>query len=373
VTTNRVAGSGQRFAALDGLRFFAAFAVVIYHLVYSKRAPSELSGALVQGVVMHGYLGVHLFFLISGFVIFWSSTGRTPSAFVKARIVRLYPEFWLCVLVSAFVFSVVEPGQFASPAIFEVLANLSMVPGYLGSRFVDDVYWTLAVEIKFYALVWLLMITRQFQHVELWLLGWIALVGLGSVMEIGSILRSLAIFPYGALFAAGGLFFLVFQHGWTLPRFLGVFVALVASAYHAMRGMEGFVPAEDVSPLSVMVTSVLMVAMFGAVAFAVQARPAARHASLLAFAGSLTYPLYLLHNTGKELFFPLPPDTNRTSLIILAILYSLVAAYAVKRLGTGPVRRLLQQALSKVPGLRVQRGGPWSGPNAGVEESRGRQ
>jgi len=44
---------------------------------------------------MHGYLGVNLFFMISGFVILWTARDRTPSGFVLSRITRLYPEFWI--------------------------------------------------------------------------------------------------------------------------------------------------------------------------------------------------------------------------------------------------------------------------------------
>jgi len=82
---------------LDLLRFLAALAVVLYHFTYHLR-DSETAVDLfpsIGRVGMHGYLGVNLFFMISGFVILWTARDRTPSGFVLSRITRLYPEFWI--------------------------------------------------------------------------------------------------------------------------------------------------------------------------------------------------------------------------------------------------------------------------------------
>jgi peptidoglycan/LPS O-acetylase OafA/YrhL len=79
----------QRLDSLTGLRFFAALAVVIYHL------PLFCGVAFYgQGAAPWGYLGVQFFFVLSGFVLVWTArAGDTPAAFWRRRFARVYPLY----------------------------------------------------------------------------------------------------------------------------------------------------------------------------------------------------------------------------------------------------------------------------------------
>src|SRR5688500_9728869 len=89
-----------RLPGIDLLRIVAALWVLFFHYLYLFPANGRLPGALaadpVQGVAAHGYLGVELFFVISGFVITLSAEGRTRAEFAVARAIRLWPAFVLC-------------------------------------------------------------------------------------------------------------------------------------------------------------------------------------------------------------------------------------------------------------------------------------
>ncbi len=49
----------------------------------------------------YGLFGLHVFFMLSGFVILLSAQGQDFRGFVVAGIVRLYPAFWICCTISA--------------------------------------------------------------------------------------------------------------------------------------------------------------------------------------------------------------------------------------------------------------------------------
>lgn len=130
------ATSKIRVAELDGLRFIAALAVVLYHFTYRLDIPGVATTVFptLGRAAMHG--GMNLFFVISGFVILVAARDRSASDFVVSRIVRLYPEFWIGVILSAIAFSIAGSRAITFP---QAIANLTMVPHLLGFDYVDGV------------------------------------------------------------------------------------------------------------------------------------------------------------------------------------------------------------------------------------------
>ena len=85
----------MRFPLIDILRIFAAFLVVFYHYLFrGHAADSMMSTNFPFGELLkYGYLGVDLFFIISGFVITKSIENRSLKQFIIARFIRLYPIY----------------------------------------------------------------------------------------------------------------------------------------------------------------------------------------------------------------------------------------------------------------------------------------
>lgn len=156
------AGRTQRFRELDGLRGIAASAVVVYHLLggYDGKFPDEPAS---QWTFHWGAYGVQLFFMISGFVILMSARrAQRPVDFVISRVSRLYPAYWLAMagtLLLAWGFGIYA--AIHRPTVGEALANLTMVQRWLLVENVDQVYWTLAVEMQFYAVVFALLVLSR--------------------------------------------------------------------------------------------------------------------------------------------------------------------------------------------------------------------
>ena len=89
----------DRIEGLDVLRLFAALSVVLFHYSFRGAAADDLTRVSLPALVpvtKYGYLGVDLFFVISGFVIAWSAEGRHWLQFAVARFARIYPAFIFC-------------------------------------------------------------------------------------------------------------------------------------------------------------------------------------------------------------------------------------------------------------------------------------
>jgi peptidoglycan/LPS O-acetylase OafA/YrhL len=133
---NRATQSKQpRFRLLDGLRIFAALAVVLYHFAarenpYWGRPVLEVFPDFAP-VAAFGALGVQLFFIISGFVILMSASGRSIGDYVASRAGRLLPGYWAGVLLTGGLLLVVWP-EAAEVSTTQVLANLTMLQAPLG-------------------------------------------------------------------------------------------------------------------------------------------------------------------------------------------------------------------------------------------------
>ncbi len=155
--------SAQRFARVDQLRGFAATIVVLCHMSVSAYVGAPNAGepplpwlGLLLGF---GYLGVPLFFVVSGFCIHWpdARVRRTADAapadwgsFFRRRFWRLYPPYALSLLL-AIVLLLVATGSFPTSA-GALLAQLALVHTLDPRTFlgVNPPSWTLAVEAQLY-------------------------------------------------------------------------------------------------------------------------------------------------------------------------------------------------------------------------------
>ncbi len=122
--------------------------MVVYHHSIVFRQGSE---AVAAGIFNWGTVGVAAFFCISGFVVPYSfGKGKRPaSGFVISRVARLYPAYW-CSIAAAILATLIVRRE-ARPAV-EIFANITMIQRLLGQPDILGVYWTLLIELVFYAL-----------------------------------------------------------------------------------------------------------------------------------------------------------------------------------------------------------------------------
>src|SRR6185295_5483329 len=108
-------------------------------------------------VVGHGYLGVELFFIISGFVIALTLiSSRDWLDFALRRAARLVPSMILCSIIT-FAILALLPFKYFETALIDFVPSLSFIEPHVWEKIlgtpvhaIDGAYWSLFVEVKFY-------------------------------------------------------------------------------------------------------------------------------------------------------------------------------------------------------------------------------
>ncbi len=151
----------HRIQYLDGLRGIAILLVLLFHAYtrWPNLVPYEHKFATFP-LFAYGWLGVNLFFLISGYVILMTlDKPRPPANFFSRRWLRLFPAMLICSLIIYFTapFFVERPA--GSPVLRDLLPGLTFIePSWwrtlLGppQGVLEGAFWSLYVEVKFYLL-----------------------------------------------------------------------------------------------------------------------------------------------------------------------------------------------------------------------------
>ncbi len=302
--------------------------VVLYHMTYLPAFLPQRQVKVFDGigsVSKFGYLGVELFFLISGFVILWSADGRGPAQFVISRVARLYPSYWVAALLTLLVLLISgTAGALANP--LTIVANLGMVAGYVGLPYVDGVYWTLQVEIKFYFMVAALLLLRQMPRIEWWLFAWVGGLLVGFFIDGAYWVRPIVIYPYGVFFAAGGLFFLCWKDGLNVRRIFGIVVCCMLSALAVVREGPAFMQG-DASDRTISIAVAIVVVQFCLFLAIACRRLYLAPLPIWLLMGSMTYPIYLLHNRiGRVIAAAADHKLGPVGAVFLAALIPMAAA-----------------------------------------------
>lgn len=196
----------MRLVQLDIFRGIACLMVLAFH--YTSRYSAVFNTNITTQIfdLKYGGLGVDLFFIISGFVIFMSINKNTlPGEFLIRRFKRLYPTFWICVFMTFFIIHVSDLNQYKRQAI-DLIVNLSMVPSVFGYAKVDGVYWSLLPELLFYFFCFVLMFFNKLKSINFISITWLSLIVINHFNEL-SYFRVLLNLTFGHLFIIGIYFY----------------------------------------------------------------------------------------------------------------------------------------------------------------------
>ena len=150
----------MRLKTIDALRGIASIYVVIFHMYLVLG--DDMKGWLPDFfslVFAHGYTGVDIFFVISGFVIALSNRVPVVNAkyilnFAFRRSIRLDPPYWvalateiLLIYISARIYPELKRNY---PSLHQLGWHLLYMQNVMGYENIVAVYWTLCLEVQFY-------------------------------------------------------------------------------------------------------------------------------------------------------------------------------------------------------------------------------
>jgi peptidoglycan/LPS O-acetylase OafA/YrhL len=329
----------NHFPLLDPLRFATALGVAVFHQMFwswawvsigvpgfERHVAADVIYPTAAPFTWFGWVGVEIFFVISGFVIANSASRASPTEFLLGRALRLYPAVWVCATATLLIlvlFGSGAPSQFIVPYIHA----MTLVPKGVVGEWLDGVYWTLAAEMAFYGLVFCAMLTKKItlRHLAFGLTIYsaafnaIALVVLSCTTpsDLPYLIILMFRVPAAAFLCTHGCFFalgiwLFISANRELTRLEQVAVAVtflsgVAEIYFFASFFLTCIPA--IADQSALVPIMVWAAAVGLIAWcanrnrrATGTASSAEAPAYLRTLGLITYPLYLTHNvTGTAI------------------------------------------------------------------------
>lgn len=319
-------GSPPHYLYLDFLRFFAASLVMFYHFTTANhvvpswplgtKAAIGTSAANYELLIPYfssGWVGVEIFFVISGFVIASSTDGKTAQSFIQNRILRLYPVIVITTLI-AFCISVLYSSESLFYLVTLGLKQIFLVPK---GPWLDGVFWTLIVEVMFYGFIGSIVYLRFIDSIERIVLIWGCLACLCALAVLGayvgrdaglnpaykfgvSYLLRICLISTGPFFVLGYIIHFVAKRGitwWRCGMLVFCFIAGATQIFltctdEQFYGEGAYSAGAPVATWAVAVMGIVWSA------WTTTSRIACTRCKALARRiGLMTFPLYLIHNT----------------------------------------------------------------------------
>lgn len=318
----------KRLELLDYGRFIAALCVLAYHYLFNGIHNGKIAsiGHIpdIAELAKYGYLGVEFFFMISGYVIFFSAQNKSAGDFLTSRALRLFPAFWVAVLLTSAVAFFIG-GELMSVTAPQVIANLTMFPTLLGYSFVDGVYWTLQYEWKFYFAVFAMLALGLHDKLSLAFILWPLAMLIAKITGLSNLPYMGGYFCY---FAAGCLFALRKQDQ-TLISLASLLLSLYLCISFTLEKVDWLETNKGVLYNDVLIATIVcgffLFFLWINSAWGSKIRlPGSR------LAGAMTYPLYLVHaHIGYMLLNHFATEQNKLLVYTLCVTLVLVLAYLI--------------------------------------------
>lgn len=317
----------KHVSSLDFMRALAALSVCWYHFVYYT--PDFLTeGSWIKQSGKYGFLGVEVFFVISGFILPWSmyhSAYRIHNyfKFLGKRVIRIEPPYIITIILTLALnyFSSLSSFYRGSPFVLswpQILLHLGYLNVFFDYKWLNASFWTLAIEFQYYLLIGLLfpliVSKNKFLRFGVFILFLLSFL----FNKSGAFITA-----YGPLFLIGIITFLYKSGQIKLLEYLITFFSCLFVTYFFLDPVYVFVGLLSV----------------GLILFVKIKNKA------IIFLGSISYSLYLLHPIIGQKIINLSQnfvhnEWLKMGVVFIAIGISILASYLLYRLIEAPSQRI---------------------------------
>lgn len=287
------------FPLVDIARFFSALSVVFFH--YFSLTAATLSAGFAKIYLENAFLGVQLFFIISGFVIYFSLFSGIKK-YVIGRFLRIYPLFWFC-MTTTYLVTVFFSEHHASIATY--LFNFLIINNGKTALMIDGSYWTLTHELLFYVYIGLFVYFFGHKRIHLFFYLWLSLLSLGVLSGFYNMFFfKVALIRSGFYFIFGGLLAYLF-YTWKFQSLLQKLTQILSMVWSVVMVL---ILSRSLQNDNVSITNhfgiytlqqeYIVIGLFVLMCTLVACSQFIKGSLNLRFAmvcGAITYPLYLLH------------------------------------------------------------------------------
>ena len=351
-------GAQTNLSSMEGLRGFAVFLVFLVHyatLIGPWLPPGGVVERFARGMHAVGNIGVDLFFVLSGYLIYGALIvkARPFFKFIARRIERIYPTF-LVVLMLYLALSLMFPAESKIPqgaveATLFLLANVLLLPGLLDIRPVITVAWTLSYEMFYYLTIPLLIGVLRLRT-------WSSSARFWFFLSFAALLAAFFAWQGGhvrLLMFLSGILLWEALHGLKVrgPGSIAAFISLGLALATMLLPGEGSISAT-------LRTLLLFVAFF-VLCFSCFSHPQAWAARIfswtpLRWLGNISYSYYLIHGLALKFVFMLfakawPADQAASGLFVALLL----PAFALTLVPAFALFVLIERPLSLKPAREV--------------------
>lgn len=348
--TSVSAQAGDRIPALDLLRLVAVLGVIAFH--YGFRGPPELRGGAalpeLAWFARYGYLGVPVFFVISGFVIAFTANGRTAAGFAIARIARIYPGFIFCMTLTSFSILAFGVSHFETSFV-QWAANLFIAAPALNQPYTDSAYWSLVVEVTFYAWVISLMTAGLFpRRIDAIVLVWLSISMLNELTIDSRLIERIILSEDSGFFAAGLLIYELYRGRRNTALQWLLALSIATAVFQAVHNL-GRLRDDTGAIFDGWIVAIVCIVSILVVIRATRIRQLPLPAGVIIGAGGLTYPLYLLHQKiGYVALYWIGPVAHPAVLVSAIVIAIMLLSWAMWRYVEKPCQRLTKQVLTDI-------------------------
>lgn len=318
---------------LDALRILAISGVVAFHYLFSAisrgRTPN-LSFSPISEIARYGYLGVELFFMLSGFLIVQSVGDLTLIQFLKRRFFRLYPLYWLAIIL-IFVISTFGIWQRRGPTAETFYYNLTMFPTAFNQPWLDAAHWFMAKQLQFYLAIALILAVKMGKYLAS-ILTWWSIIGAFWYLLHFDDFNIWYFNGFFALICGGAIINSIRIAGFSNFRVIG----LLASYIWAMKSRIDKVHWLDTNRgegHSGLIIGIVLTIIFLLLILTWIPKVSKLKIKGVIFLGSLSYPVYLVHDRlGGLAIARFANDNNKYLIYFLVVSSAILLALFIMRI-----------------------------------------